>query len=71
MRFEDIPKVLVHAVTSVEDKRFFHHNGFDVPRMIKAAYIDLKDGHKNQGASTLSMQLARSLWLDPAKNWTR
>ena len=71
VRFEDIPKVLVHAVISVEDKRFFHHNGFDVPRMIKAAYVDLKDGHKNQGASTLSMQLARSLWLDPAKNWTR
>src|SRR5262249_37712657 len=61
----------VNAVISVEDKRFFQHQGFDLRRMIKAAYVDLRDGRKNQGASTLSMQLARSLWLSPAKNWRR
>jgi penicillin-binding protein 1B len=71
VQFQEIPKVLVHAVIAVEDKRFFQHQGFDPLRMLKAAYVDLKDGRKNQGASTLSMQLARSLWLEPAKNWKR
>jgi penicillin-binding protein 1B len=71
VRFEDIPKVLVEAVISAEDKRFFRHEGFDPLRMIKAAYVDLRQGRKNQGASTLSMQLARSLLLSPDKNWRR
>ena len=71
VRFADIPASLVHAVISVEDKHFFHHGGFDLARMLKAAYIDVKDGHKREGASTLTMQLARSLWLDRAKRWRR
>jgi len=69
--FSDIPKVLVDAVVSAEDKRFFQHAGFDPLRIIKAAYVDLKEGRKEQGASTLSMQLARSLWLDQRKTWRR
>ena len=56
---------------SVEDKHFFSHGGFDLFRILKAAYVDLKDGRKEQGASTLSMQLARGLWLAPDKNWKR
>jgi membrane carboxypeptidase/penicillin-binding protein len=71
VHFSEIPPSLVHAVTSVEDKRFFHHWGFDYRRIFKAAYIDLKDGRKQQGASTLTMQLARALWLDPGKGWRR
>jgi penicillin-binding protein 1B len=71
VHFTDIPPVLVHAVTSVEDKHFFHHTGFDLFRIVKAAYVDMKDGRKAQGASTLSMQLARGLWLEPDKRWTR
>ena len=71
VKFGDIPPVLVEAVTSAEDKRFFQHAGFDPLRVIKAAYVDLKTGRKEQGASTLSMQLARDLWLDQGKRWTR
>jgi penicillin-binding protein 1B len=71
VRFADIPQSLVHAVISAEDKRFFRHTGFDFGRVLKAAYIDLKDGHKAEGASTLTMQLARGLWLDPEKSWRR
>ncbi len=71
VRFADIPQSLVHAVISAEDKRFFQHSGFDFGRVVKAAYIDLKDGHKAEGASTLTMQLARGLWLDPEKSWRR
>jgi penicillin-binding protein 1B len=71
VRFADIPKVLIDAVTSAEDKRFFQHQGFDPLRIVKAAYVDLKEGRKEQGASTLSQQLARNLWLEPEKRWTR
>ncbi len=71
VHYGDIPPVLVQAVLSAEDKRFFEHGGFDSLRMMKAAYVDFKEGRKEQGASTITMQLARSLWLDPAKNWRR
>ena len=71
VKFTDIPKVLIDAVTSAEDKRFFQHQGLDPLRIIKAVYVDLREGRKEQGASTLSQQLAKNLWLDPEKRWTR
>src|SRR5581483_3647829 len=46
-------------------------NGIDPIRIVKAAYVDLREGKKEQGASTLSQQLARMFWLDQDKNWTR
>jgi penicillin-binding protein 1B len=71
VKFAGIPKVLVDAVISAEDKRFFQHAGFDPLRVIKAAYVDLKEGRIAEGASTLSMQLARSFWLNQQKTWSR
>ncbi len=71
VRFDAIPQVLVHAILSAEDKRFFHHDGLDLPRIAKAAFVDMKDGRKEQGASTLTMQLVRGLWLDRSKQWRR
>jgi penicillin-binding protein 1B len=71
VRFADIPPRLVHAVTSAEDKRFFDHGGFDLRRVLKAAYVDMKNGRRAQGASTLSMQLVRNFWLEPDKRWKR
>jgi penicillin-binding protein 1B len=71
VRFQDIPKVMVDAVISAEDKRFFQHAGFDPIRIAKAVYVDIKERRKDQGASTLSQQLARSLWLDLDKRWSR
>ena len=71
VKFHDIPKVLVDAVTSIEDKRFFQHAGFDPIRILKAVYVDVKEGRKDQGASTLSMQTARMFFLTQDKSWTR
>lgn len=71
VRYEDIPPVLVHAVVSAEDKRFFQHSGFDPIRIVKAAYVDMREHRYAQGASTLSQQLARSFWLDSDKTWRR
>ena len=71
VKFADIPKVVVDAITSAEDKRFFQHSGLDPFRIVKAAYVDLKEGRKEQGASTLSQQLARGFFLDQDKSWRR
>ena len=50
VRFDEIPETLVHAVLSVEDKRFFDHSGLDFRRIVKAAYVNLRSGRKQQGA---------------------
>jgi len=71
LAFDDFPKPLVNAIVSVEDKRFFEHIGFDPLRIAKAIYINIKKGRKEEGASTLSMQLARNFWLVLDKDWTR
>ena len=69
--FDEIPPVLVHALVSAEDKHFFHHRGLDLPRIAKAAWVDVKEHRKEEGASTLTMQLVRALWLEPDKKWRR
>lgn len=69
--YSEVPRHLVEALVSVEDKRFFKHIGLDPIRMAKAAYIDVKEGRKEQGASTITMQLARSFWLDQDKTFRR
>jgi penicillin-binding protein 1B len=69
--YSEFPPQLVRALVSIEDKRFFQHSGLDLIRIAKAAYVDIKEGSKEQGASTITMQLARSFWLDQEKSWTR
>ena len=71
VHFSDLPPVLVNAITSAEDKHFFKHGGYDPLRIAKAMYVDARDGRKEQGASTISMQLARNLYLSPEKRWRR
>jgi penicillin-binding protein 1B len=69
--FHEIPKPMVEALLSAEDKRFFDHFGFDSLRLTKALFVNLRSGDKAQGGSTITMQLARSLWLTREKKWTR
>lgn len=69
--YEDIPKVLRDAVISIEDKDFERHWGVDVWRVIGAAYRDFRSGGRVQGASTLTMQLSRNLFLSADKNYGR
>jgi penicillin-binding protein 1B len=71
VKFADVPPSLVQAILSAEDKHFFRHSGFDFSRILKAAYVDLREGRKSQGASTLTMQVARGLWLQPDKSFRR
>jgi penicillin-binding protein 1B len=71
VRFGDIPKVMVNAVLSAEDKHFFQHAGFDPLGITRAILVDIKDRRGSQGASTLTQQLARTLWLGPERGWRR
>jgi penicillin-binding protein 1B len=69
--FDDIPKVMVNAVLAAEDKHFFSHAGFDPVGIARAAWRDLKDDKRLEGASTITQQLARTLWLGTERGWRR
>ena len=71
VRFANIPKVMVNAVLSAEDKHFFQHAGFDPFGIVRAIWVDLRHASNRQGASTLTQQLARTLWLGPERGWRR
>src|SRR6266513_4179609 len=64
MTFEQCPRILYNAVTSIEDQHFGDHWGIDFPRIAGAAYRNLLKGRKAEGASTITMQLAGNLFLD-------
>jgi penicillin-binding protein 1B len=64
VEFENIPKVLLDAVTAGEDQKFFNHHGLDLKRIIGAFIWNLHENHRLQGASTITQQLARSFFLN-------
>ena len=68
---EDISPELINAVLSTEDKNFYKHHGFDYLRIIKAMYLNLKSGSIVQGASTISQQYIKNMYLDFDKTWER
>ena len=69
--YDDFPKVLRDALISTEDKDFYRHWGINVWRIAGAAYRDIESGGRVQGASTLTMQLARNLFLSPDRSFHR
>src|ERR1700704_6083582 len=69
--YDDFPPVLRDALISIEDKDFYRHSGINFVRIIGAAYRDVESGGKVQGASTLTMQLARNLFLSPDRSFHR
>ena len=70
-KYDDFPKVLRDAIISTEDKEFERHWGVDVWRVFGAAWRDIVAGGRAQGASTLTMQLSRNLFLSPDRNFRR
>src|SRR5438552_1241958 len=64
MTYEQCPRVLYNAVTSIEEQHYEEHWGIDFPRMFTAALRHLTKGRKAGGASTITMQLAGNLFLD-------
>src|SRR5712675_2278511 len=69
--YEDFAPVLRDALVSIEDKDFYRHSGINFWRIVGAAYRDIESGGKVQGASTLTMQLARNLFLSPDRSFPR
>ena len=68
---KDISKHLINATISIEDKNFYKHQGFDYLRILKAMFVNIKSGETLQGASTITQQYARNLFLDFDKTWDR
>ena len=67
----DIPQSLTQAVIAVEDARFFEHPGLDVIGILRATLTNLRRGGRVEGASTITQQLARSLFLSPERTFVR
>ncbi|MBF0562611.1 MAG: PBP1A family penicillin-binding protein [Alphaproteobacteria bacterium] len=67
----DLPPYLPQAVIATEDRRFYSHFGIDVFGMVRAAVINLRAGHVVQGASTLTQQMAKNLFLTSDRNFKR
>ena len=68
---DDMSKHLINATIYTEDKNFYKHFGFDFLRILKAGYITIMSGSTKQGASTITQQYAKNLFLDFDKTWQR
>ncbi|MCW5784183.1 MAG: PBP1A family penicillin-binding protein [Nitrospirales bacterium] len=68
---DKIPKAFTQAVIATEDTRFFDHPGLDIVGIGRAAWTNLKKGGRFQGASTITQQLARALFLSPERTYQR
>ena len=71
VNLDELPPYVPAAFVAIEDKRFYHHLGFDLWGMTRSVFADLKAGHTVQGASTITQQLARNLFLTPNQNIRR
>ena len=68
---KDMNKNIINATISTEDKNFYEHFGFDYPRIAKALMVNISSGGIEQGASTITQQYAKNLFLDFEQSWNR
>lgn len=71
INLKDISKNVINATISAEDKNFYKHKGFDYLRILKALFVNIKKKSLSQGASTISQQYIKNLYLDFDKTWKR
>ncbi|RIY32741.1 hypothetical protein CJP74_03810 [Psittacicella melopsittaci] len=71
LTYDQFPKVLRDAVVAIEDRRFYEHGGIDPRSIARAAFVLVTTGHKSQGASTITQQLARNFFLSSKKEFIR
>lgn len=67
----DVPKPLKEAILAAEDTNFYRHGGFDATGILRAMVADVVSGHRVQGASTITMQVARNFFLSSARTYLR
>ena len=70
-RIQDVPAVMKQAILAAEDERFYQHPGIDTLGVLRAAYSNFVGGGRRQGASTITMQVARNFFLSTEKTLTR
>ncbi|MBA7582315.1 Biosynthetic peptidoglycan transglycosylase [subsurface metagenome] len=66
VNYNEIPQCMIDAVIAAEDSRFFKHWGVSLPDIMRAAYVNIRNIEIEQGASTITQQLARTLFLTTA-----
>lgn len=71
VEYEDIPAQFVSAMVSIEDKRYYKHDGIDYVAIIRSAKAIIESQSLSQGGSTITMQLARNIYLSTEKSWER
>lgn len=71
LNFEDYPKQVINAFLAAEDDRFFEHSGVDYPGLIRAIVVNVSTGSKREGGGTITMQLARNMFLSPERSYRR
>lgn len=71
VQLQDVPSLLVTGLQAVEDRNFKHHHGIDPWGIVRAAWVNAREGEIEQGASTLTQQLVRNLFLSREVAWTR
>ena len=71
VEYEDLPLEVCSAIVSIEDKRFYRHDGVDYIALVRALKAMIETGELSQGGSTITMQLARNIFLNQDKNWRR
>jgi penicillin-binding protein 1A len=71
VHIQDVPDYLKKAVLAIEDARFYDHGGVDLTGIARAGFVALTNGHATQGASTITMQVARNFFLSSEKTYTR
>src|SRR5574341_547836 len=69
--FQDLPPVLVHAITSIEDRRFFEHHGLDVFGVARALIRNAGEERIGQGGSSITQQLVKNTYLTPERTFRR
>lgn len=71
LTLDEVPAALIAATVASEDRRFFHHSGISLRGVARAALANYRRGRRAEGASTITMQLARDLYLSREKTWDR
>ena len=71
IKITDVPDVMKQAILAAEDDRFYEHGGIDYMGVVRAAFSNFTSGSVKQGASTITMQVARNFFLTKEKTWTR
>lgn len=71
LEFDEIPAYATAAMVSIEDKKFYRHNGIDIKAILRAAKAMIENGEVTQGGSTITQQLARNVFLNQDVKWER